>query len=47
MKKVIVFQVEGVLVNKYDEKRMDEMGGKKMIREMVGLDMFEKEFEKM
>ena len=46
MKKVIVFQVEGVLVNKYDEKRMDEMGGKKMIREMVGLDMFEKEFVK-
>ena len=46
MKKVIVFQVENVLVKGYDEKRMDEMVGKKMVRKMVGDEMFEKEFVK-
>ena len=44
MKKVIVFQVENVLVKGYDEKRMDEMVGKKMVKKMVGKEMFEKEF---
>lgn len=44
MKKVIVFQVERVLVKGYDEKRMDEMVGKKMVRKMVGDEMYEKEF---
>jgi hypothetical protein len=46
MKKVIVFQVENVLVKVYDEKKMDEMMGRKMVREMVGVEMFEKEFMK-
>ena len=46
MTKVIVFQVENVLVKGYDEKRMDEMVGKKMVRKMVGDEMFEKEFVK-
>lgn len=44
MKKVIVFQVENVLVKGYDEKRMEEMVGKKMVRKMVGDELFEKEF---
>ena len=46
MKKVIVFQVENVLVKVYDEKKMDEAAGKKMVKEMVGMEMFEKEFKK-
>ena len=44
MKKVIVFQVENVLVKGYDEGKMDEMRGRKMVREMVGKELFEKEF---
>ena len=44
MKKVIVIQVENVLVKGYDEGKMDEMRGRKMVREMVGKELFEKEF---
>ena len=47
MKKVIVFQVENVLVKGYDEKRMEEMVGKKMVRKMVGDELFKEEFIKM
>ena len=46
MKKVIVFQVENVLVKGYDEGKMDEMRGRKMVREMVGKELFENEFMK-
>ena len=46
MKKVIVFQIENVLMKVYDEKKMDEAAGKKMVKEMVGMEMFEKEFKK-
>ena len=46
MKKVIVFQVENVLVKGYDEEKMDEMRGRKMVREIVGKELFEKEFMK-
>lgn len=46
MKKVIVIQVENVLVKGYDEGKMDEMRGRKMVREMVGKELFEKEFMK-
>ena len=46
MKKVIVFQVENVLVKGYDEEKMDEMRGRKMVREIVGNELFWKEFMK-
>ena len=46
MKKVIVIQVENVLVKGYDEGKMDDMRGRKMVREMVGKELFEKEFMK-
>ena len=46
MKKVIVFQVENVLVKGYDEEKMDEMRGRKMVREIVGNELFGKEFMK-
>ena len=47
MKKVIVFKVENVLLNGYDEKRVDELGGKKFVKMEVGEKMFEKEFCKV
>jgi len=44
MKKLIVFQVENVLVKGYDEKRMDEVNGKKMVKEFVGEVLFNEMF---
>ena len=44
MKKLIVFQVENVLVKGYDEKRMDEVNGKKMVKEFVGEELFNEMF---
>ena len=46
MKKVIVFQVENVLVNGYDEKRGDELNGRKLVKKLVGEELFEEEFVK-
>ena len=46
MKKVIVFQVENVLVKAYDEVKLDEVRGRKMVKEWVGGEFFEKEFLK-
>ena len=46
MRKVIVFKVENVLVNGFDGKKSDELSGRRLIREIVGNEMFEKEFMK-
>ena len=46
MKKVIVFRVENVLVKGYDEKRMDEVSGKKLLKGLVGEEFIEKELMK-
>lgn len=47
MKKTIVFKVENVLVKEFDEKRMDEMNGRKILKGMLGEELFEKEFVKV
>ncbi|MBQ6185477.1 MAG: hypothetical protein IJK48_06370 [Bacteroidales bacterium] len=46
MRKVIVFRVENVLVNGYDEKKGDELNGRKFVKRMVGDELFEEEFVK-
>ena len=46
MKKVIVFKVENVLVNGYDEKKGDELNGRKFVKKLVGDELFEEEFVK-
>lgn len=35
MRKVIVFKVENVLVNGFDERRNDELNAKRVVRELV------------
>jgi hypothetical protein len=35
MRKVIVFKVENVLVNGFDERRNDEVNAKRVVRELV------------
>ena len=44
MRKVIVFKVENVLVNGFDERRNDELNAKRVVRELVGDEFFESEF---
>ena len=46
MKKVVVFKVENVLVGEYDERRVDEGNGRKMVRRIVGDEIFGREFMK-
>ena len=46
MKKVVVFKVENVLVGEYDERRVDEGNGRKMVRRIVGDEVFGREFMK-
>ncbi|MBR1436789.1 MAG: hypothetical protein IJ584_16950 [Bacteroidales bacterium] len=46
MKKVVVFKVDNVLVGEYDERREDEGNGRKMVRRIVGDEVFGKEFMK-
>lgn len=46
MKKIIVFNVEDVLVKSVDVEKMDEMKGRKMVKSWVGVEMYEKEFVK-
>ena len=46
MRKVIVFKVENVLVKGYDERKSDEMSGKRLVKEIMGEEMFEREFMK-
>lgn len=46
MRKVIVFKVENVLVNGYDERKSDELNAKRVVRELVGDEFFEREFVK-
>lgn len=46
MRKVIVFKVENVLVKGYDERKSDEMSGRRLVKEIVGEEMFEREFMK-
>lgn len=46
MRKVIVFKVESVLVSVFDEKRNDELNAKRVMRELVGDEFFEREFVK-
>ena len=46
MKKIIVFNVEGVLVKSVDVEKMDEVKGRKMVKGWVGVEMYEKEFVK-
>ena len=47
MKKVIVFKVENVLVNGYDERKSDELSGRRLVKGIVGEEMFEREFCKV
>ena len=47
MKKTIVFKVENVLVKESDEKRMDEVNGRKILKGLVGEELFKKEFERV
>lgn len=47
MRKVIVFKVENVLVNGYDERKSDELSGRRLVKEIVGKEMFEREFCKV
>ncbi len=47
MRKVIVFKVENVLVNGYDERKSDELSGRRLVKEIVGEEMFEREFCKV
>ncbi len=47
MRKTIVFKVENVLVKEFDEKRMDEVNGRKILKGMLGEGLFEKEFVKV
>jgi len=35
MRKVIVFKVENVLVNGFDERRNDELNAQRVVREIV------------
>ena len=37
MRKVIVFKVENVLVNGFDERRHEELNAKRVVRELVGM----------
>lgn len=37
MRKVIVFKVENVLVNGFDERRNEELNAKRVVRELVGM----------
>ena len=37
MRKVIVFKVENVLANGFDERRNDELNAKRVVRELVGM----------
>ena len=46
MKKIIVFNVEGVLVKSVDVEKMDEVKGRKMVKGWVGNEMYVKEFVK-
>lgn len=46
MKKIIVFNVEGVLVKSVDVEKMDEVNGRKMVKGWVGDEMYGKEFVK-
>ena len=46
MKKIIVFNVEGVLVKSVDVEKMDEVKGRKMVKGWVGDEMYGKEFVK-
>lgn len=46
MRKAIVFKVENVLVKGYDERKSDEMSGRRLVKEIVGEEMFEREFMK-
>ena len=47
MRKVIVFKVENVLVNGYDERKSDELSGRRLVKEIVGEEMVEREFCKV
>lgn len=46
MKKIIVFNVEDVLVKSVDVEKMDEVKGRKMVKGWVGDEMYGKEFVK-
>ena len=46
MKKIIVFNVEDVLVKSVDVEKMDEVKGRKMVKGWVGNEMYVKEFVK-
>lgn len=37
MRKVIVFKVENVLANGFDERMNDELNAKRVVRELVGM----------
>ncbi len=47
MRKVIVFKVENVLVSGFDERKNDELNAKRVVRELVGDEFFEREFVKV